>query len=332
MPAGYLQLSPGELDARADAAYAMYGECGVCPHTCGVDRTRGETGFCGQGDRLLISSCVQHFGEEIPLTGTCGVGNIFVASCNMRCDYCQNHLISQERLGQEQSYAAVAGEMLRLQGLGVHFIGWVSPSHVVPGLLKSLARARRKGLRLPIIYNTSAFDSLSSLKLLEGVVDIYLPDLKYADDAAARQFSHVKNYVERSREAALEMFRQVGPLTRDATGLARRGLIVRHLVLPNKLAGTWETLCFLALELSPKIPLSLMGQYQPVHRASVNPLLSRAITLHEYEEAVEMAQGLGFETIFIQDLRNDLHNLPDFRSAADPFPMRKAHNFSGMKV
>lgn len=326
MPAGYLQLSQSELDARADAAYAMYGECSVCPHRCGVDRTRGEAGYCGQSDRLLISSCVRHFGEEMPLTGSRGIGNIFVAACNMRCDYCQNHLISQEHMGQEQSYAAVAGEMLRLQALGVHFIGWVSPSHVVPGLLKSLALARRRGLRLPVVYNTSAFDSVSTLQLLEGVVDIYLPDLKYADEAAARRFSHIKNYVERSREAVLEMFRQVGPLTCDATGLARRGLIARHLVLPNNLAGTWETLCFLALELSPATPLSLMSQYRPVHRVADNPLLGRAITAREYEEAIGMAQDLGFATIFIQDLQSALHNLPDFRHTADPFPMKKAHN------
>ena len=322
----YLQFSAKELEARADIAYKIYRECKVCPHACSVNRTQGDTGFCGQSDLLKVSSCVQHFGEEIPLTGSCGVGNIFVTSCNMRCDYCQNFQISQERVGKEESYAAVADEMLRLQEMGVHFIGWVSPSHVVPGLLKSLALARHRGLRLPIIYNTNAFDALPTLKLLEGIVDIFLPDLKYSDEAVAGKFSHIKNYVESSREAVLEMYRQVGPLVIDETGLARRGVLVRHLVLPNSMAGTWETLCFIALELSPKVPLSLMGQYRPTYKALDIPQLSRSVSLKEYEEAISMAQDLGFETLYIQDLQSNLHNLPDFETSENPFPLDRAHN------
>lgn len=324
--ARYLTLSPAALDERAAQAYEIYRSCRVCPHACEIDRTQGETGFCGSGDQLAIASCVRHFGEETPLTGDRGVGNVFISSCNMRCDYCQNYQISQERTGTEQSFAAVAEEMLRLQSMEVHYIGWVSPSHAVPGLLKSLALARRKGLRLPIIYNTNAFDALPTLRLLEGIVDIYLPDLKYADNSIAREFSHVKTYVDHSREAVLEMYRQAGPLTFDASGMAERGVMVRHLVLPNELAGTWETLCFIALEMSPQVPLSLMSQYRPVYKAAGRAALSRTITAEEYEETIRMARDLGFETLFVQDLKSDLHNLPDFLSSENPFPLDKAYN------
>lgn len=322
----YLDLSPDELSARADAAYEIYRNCRVCPHACGIDRTKGEKGYCKQSDRLTVASYVQHFGEEIPLTGTRGVGNIFLTSCNMRCDYCQNYQISQLREGVEQDYAEVADEMLKLQSLGVHYMGWVSPSHVVPGLLKSLALARGKGLTLPIIYNTNAYDMISTLKLLDGIVDIYLPDMKYADNATAKRYSHIKNYVEHSREAVLEMFRQVGPATFDEDGLAKAGVMVRHLVLPNGLAGTWETLCFIAIEMSTKIPLSLMSQYHPVHKAVFNPAISRTITTDEYDEAVRMAEELGFEYLLVQRMDSRLHNLPDFRKRKNPFPMRKTFN------
>ncbi|MBI4384473.1 MAG: radical SAM protein [Nitrospinae bacterium] len=326
MPGRYLNLTPCELDARAESAYAIYRECRVCPRACAVDRTRGETGFCRQSDRLTVSSFVRHFGEEIPLTGTRGVGNIFVSSCNMRCDYCQNYQISQDRLGAEYDYSAVADEMLKLQSLGVHYIGWVSPSHVAPGLLKSLAIARRKGLTLPIVYNTNGYDAVPTLRLLDGIVDIYLPDLKYASSAVAREYSHVRDYAGRSRDAVLEMFRQVGPLTLDGAGMAVSGVMVRHLVLPGGLAGTWETLCFVALEMSPKIPLSLMSQYRPVHKALADPRISRMITESEYAEALRMAEELGFETLFVQRLDDALHNLPDFTSRDNPFPLDRAHN------
>ncbi|MBI4390136.1 MAG: radical SAM protein [Nitrospinae bacterium] len=321
-----MKLTPDELDARAESAYEIYRECRVCPHACGVDRTRGETGFCRQSDRLTVSSFVQHFGEEIPLTGTRGVGNIFVSSCNMLCDYCQNYQISQYRLGSEYDYSAVADEMLKLQALGVHYIGWVSPSHAVPGLLKSFAIARRQGLTLPIVYNTNGYDAVPTLKLLDGIVDIYLPDLKYASNAVAREYSHIKDYADFSRDAVLEMFRQAGPLTFDGEGMAVSGVMVRHLVLPGDLAGTWETLCFIALEMSSQIPLSLMSQYRPVHKALDNPQLSRMITKNEYAEALRMAEELGFETLFVQRLEDALHNLPDFTSRDNPFPLDRSHN------
>lgn len=329
MQAAYLELSQGELQGRAEEAYALYRDCTVCPHACGVDRTREGRGVCGQSDRLIVGASVRHFGEEPPFTGTRGVGNIFVTSCNLRCDYCQNFQISQENLGKEYAFTQVAEQMLGLQRQGAHFIGWVSPSHVVPGLLKSLVLARERGLHLPIIYNSNGYDALPTLKLLDGVVDIYLPDLKYAANDVARDFSHIKNYVDHSRAAVLEMHRQVGPLTLDASGLAERGLLVRHLVLPNETAGTWETLCFIALELSPRVPVSLMSQYQPVHKAGKDSRISRRIYSEEYEVVLKMARDLGIETVFSQDLEDELHNLPDFRETENPFPLDGAGRRQG---
>ena len=327
---GYLELSQSELEFKAQQAYEIYRECRVCPHACGVDRTQGETGFCGQTDLLRVSSSVRHFGEEPPLVGQGGVGNLFVTSCNMRCDYCQNFQISQQwknpldTLSPKHSYEDVARQMVRLQEEGVHFIGWISPSHVVPGLLQSLCIARKMGLKIPIIYNTNAYDSLSSLKLLDGVVDIYLPDLKYAHSSTAKEISHIKEYPEFSRQAVQEMYRQVGPLVLGEDGLAERGLLVRHLILPEDLAGTWETLCFVALELSPSVPLSLMSQYRPVHKARSS--LSREITSEEYEKAIAMARDLGFENLYLQSMEAAVHNLPDFDNTDNPFPLDCTNN------
>jgi putative pyruvate formate lyase activating enzyme len=326
----FFELSQSDLESRAEQAYEIYRECQVCPHACGVDRTQGQTGYCGQTDLLRVSSSVQHFGEEPPLVGSRGVGNIFVTACNMRCDYCQNFQISQlwekqeEPFAIEQSYKSIAQQMMRLQEEGVHFIGWVSPSHVVPGLLKSLCIAREMGLRTPIIYNTNAYDALPTLKLLDGVVDIYLPDLKYADASTAKEISHIKEYPEYSRQALLEMYRQVGPLVIGEDGLAKRGLLIRHLLLPEGLAGTWETLCFIALELSPDIPLSLMSQYRPVHKAQFP--LNREITPDEYEKAITMARELGFESLYLQSMETAVHNLPDFKNKENPFPLDCTHN------
>jgi putative pyruvate formate lyase activating enzyme len=337
MQAGYLKLTQTELQNRATAAYDLYRDCTVCPHACQVDRTEADRtgpnrGVCGESDRLTVGASVQHFGEEPPFTGTRGVGNIFVTSCNLRCDYCQNFQISQEGQGTEFSYAQVAEQMLKLQAQGVHFIGWVSPSHVVPGLLKSLAIAREKGLRLPIIYNSNGYDALATLKLLDGIIDIYLPDLKYAQNEVAREYSHIKNYVDHSRTAVLEMYRQVGPLTLNDKEQAERGMLVRHLVLPDDTAGTWETLCFIALELSPKVPVSLMSQYQPVHKAGKDSRISRRIFPEEYETASQMARDLGIETVFTQDLEDQLHNLPDFRKSENPFPLDRASLVEGVET
>ncbi|MBC8286187.1 MAG: radical SAM protein [Nitrospinae bacterium] len=341
MSARYLELSRSDLQSRAQQAYEIYRECRVCPHACEVDRTQGQTGYCGQTDVLRVSSSVRHFGEEPPLVGKGGVGNLFVTACNMRCDYCQNFQISQNWEAQNWeegagladvslSYRNIAEQMIRLQEEGVHFIGWVSPSHVVPGLLKSLSLAREMGLKTPIIYNTNAYDALDTLKLLDGVVDVYLPDLKYSHSATARELSHIKEYPEFSRQAVLEMYRQVGSLSVGEDGLAESGLLVRHLLLPENLAGTWETLCFIALELSPGVPLSLMSQYRPVHK--VTSPLNREISPMEYETAIGMARELGFENLYLQSLEATLHNLPDFDNTDNPFPLDRTHNQENIKV
>jgi putative pyruvate formate lyase activating enzyme len=336
LSARYLKLSRSELESRAQQAYEIYRECRVCPHACGVDRTQGQTGYCGQTDILSVSSSVRHFGEEPPLVGTGGVGNLFVTACNMRCDYCQNFQISQDwqnptdAVSLEQSYQVTAEQMLRLQEEGVHFIGWVSPSHVVPGLLKSLSIAHEMGLEIPIIYNTNGYDALPTLKLLDGVVDVYLPDLKYADSVTAKGISHIHEYAEFSRQAVLEMYRQVGPLRLREDGLAESGLLVRHLILPEELAGTWETLCFIALELSPSVPMSMMSQYRPVHKATSS--LDREITSEEYESAVSMARELGFESLYLQSMETAVHNLPNFNNTEDPFPLDRTHNQENAKA
>lgn len=336
MPARYLKLSRSDLEVRAQRAYEIYRECRVCPHVCGVDRTHGHTGYCGQTDILRVSSSVRHFGEEPPLVGTGGVGNLFVKACNMRCDYCQNFQISQlwrsetDDISLEESWQVTAQQMLRLQEEGVHFIGWVSPSHVVPGLLKSLLIARDMGLEIPIIYNTNGYDALTTLKLLDGIVDVYLPDLKYADSATAKGLSHIQEYKEYSRQVVLEMYNQVGPLTLRKDGLAESGLLVRHLLLPEGYAGTWETLCFIALELSPDVPLSLMSQYRPVHKVTSD--LDRGITREEYESAISMAQELGFKNLYLQSMETEVHNLPDFDNTENPFPLDRAHNMGNIEV
>ncbi|MEK9628953.1 MAG: radical SAM protein [Nitrospinota bacterium] len=332
----YLELSKKEMQDRAEAAYEIYRSCRVCPHACEVNRIEGETGFCGQVDALRISSSVQHFGEEPPLVGNRGVGNLFVTACNMRCDYCQNYQISQEWSNNEgmmknnsrKSYEQAAQAMLDLQEQGVHFIGWVSPSHVVPGLLNSLVIARERGLRLPVIYNSNSYDGIETLKLLDGIIDIYLPDLKYGDHETARDLSHIKSYPEFSRQAVLEMFRQVGPLQINEKGLAERGVLVRHLVLPEQMQSTWETLCFIALEMSSSVPLSLMSQYQPVHKATSS--INRRITREEYDQAISWAKELGFESLYLQPLESKVHNLPDFSIPDNPFPLDRTRNLSNV--
>ena len=291
--------------------------CKLCPRKCGVDRISGETGACGQTAELKIAAAVPHFGEEPPLVGNKGVGNIFLTGCNLSCVYCQNYQASQENLGEIVSFDWQAGKMLEFQNKGLESVVWVTPSHTIPGLMKSLSIAVEKGFQLPLIYNTNSYDRLDTLRLLDGAVDIYLADLRYSNDENAVRYSDVDDYVEISRIAVEEMFRQVGSF--HIEGNRKTGIIIRLLVLPENIAGLWETLCFIALELSPEIPISLMSQYQPIHRAQYFPELNRCITQAEYAEALKMAKDLGFETIFTQDLDEKRHLLPDFTQADKPF-------------
>ncbi|NQS97394.1 MAG: radical SAM protein [candidate division Zixibacteria bacterium] len=310
-------LDNDELNSRANTAWEIYRACEICPRKCGVDRISGETGDCGQTAELKIAAAVPHFGEEPPLVGNKGVGNIFLTGCNLSCVYCQNYQASQENIGEIVSFDWLAGKMLEFQTNGLESVGWVTPSHTTPGLMKSLSIAMKKGFQLPLIYNTNSYDRLDTLRLLDGVVDIYLADMRYSDDENALRYSDADDYVEISRMAVEEMLRQVGPFCLDDN--RKTGIIIRLLVLPENIAGLWETLCFIALELSPEIPISLMSQYQPVHRANEFPELNRCITQAEYAEALKMAKDLGFGTIFTQDLNEKRHLLPDFTQADKPF-------------
>jgi len=293
----YLALSEGEWQARIQESRALLrAPCRVCPRYCNVDRTDRESkkiGFCRVKDMTLVSSCGPHLGEEDPLRGTRGSGTIFLASCNLSCVFCQNWEISQARLGHEVTDQELATMMLDLQQRGCHNINFVSPSIYVPQIIRAAYYAARKGLRLPFVYNTGGYDSPESLRLLDGIIDIYMPDAKYSDDAAARRYSLVKDYWEVNRAALKEMQRQVGVLQIDERGLATRGVLVRHLVLPEGLAGTREVARFLARELSPDTYINVMAQYRPENKAAEYPPLARPVRAEEVAEALEIAHQEG---------------------------------------
>jgi putative pyruvate formate lyase activating enzyme len=272
MESGYIALyHSGELERRAHALEARLASCDICARQCGVNRLEAELGFCRSGYLPIVSAVCRHQGEEPPISGTRGSGTIFFGNCNMRCVYCQNYQISQNwkrQKSKEIDCHALAERMLYLQdGLGCHNINFVSPSHFVPQLVRALLEAVPMGLRVPLVYNTNGYDSVASLKELDGIISIYLPDLRYAADNWAKKFSYAPDYVGRARQAIREMYRQVGDLAVDEFGVARRGLIVRHLILPNGVAGSLESLSWLAQELSPTVTVSIMSQYLPLHRA-----------------------------------------------------------------
>jgi putative pyruvate formate lyase activating enzyme len=298
MTASYLHLlESGELQERALEAHRRLAHCVGCAWECGIDRLAGKVGVCRTGERARVSSYGPHLGEEQPLRGWRGSGTIFFTSCNLRCQFCQNHDISQTQNGNLVEAEELAEIMLELQALGCHNINLVSPSHVVAQFLEALVLAAQAGLRLPIVYNTGGYDSMRSLELLDGVVDIYMPDMKYASDRIARVYSKIPHYPQVNQAAVLEMHRQVGDLQIDANGLATRGLLVRHLVLPHGLAGTGEIVRFLAEQVSTDTYLNLMNQYHPVFNACRFPKLNRRVKSEEYQAAVEMAHAAGLERL-----------------------------------
>ena len=289
----YLSLfRSGELKQRVEAAYERFHACDFCGHTCNVDRYES-TGTCKTGVRASVASFAPHFGEEDPLRGHQGSGTIFFARCNMHCQYCQNYDISQRGRGRKVEPEELAQMMLSLQERGCHNINVVSPTHVVAPILKAVLIAARSGLRLPLVWNTGGYDSQATLQLLDGVVDIYMPDMKYADREFGRQYSKVDEYPAVNQAAVKEMHRQVGDLTMDKRGVALRGLLVRHLVLPEGLAGTAEITRFLAEEVSRDTYINVMDQYRPCYRAGDLPPLNRRITRAEYEEAVQQTLEAG---------------------------------------
>ena len=268
--------------------------CDLCARYCRVDRIRTiEGAVCRTGERARVASFGAHHGEEDCLRGSRGSGTIFFSWCNLRCVFCQNWDISQKGIGREVSARELADMMLELQSRGCHNINLVSPSHVVAQIIAAVDDAARRGLRLPLVYNTGGYDSPEALALLDGVVDIYMPDMKYGDSALARRYSKVRDYVEVNRAAVKEMHRQVGDLVLDERGVALRGLLVRHLVLPEDIAGTEQVLGFLAAEVSRDTYLNIMDQYRPCYRADEYPPLRRAVTAEEFGAAVRIADRLG---------------------------------------
>jgi len=294
---GYVELHrTGELKRRSELAYARLPACDLCARDCGVDRRR-ETGLCRTGTRARVASASPHHGEEAPLRGWRGSGTIFFAHCNLSCQYCINYDISLLGEGRELEPEELAELMLQLAAADCHNVNLVSPSHVVPMFLAALDLAAGAGLRLPLVYNSGGYDSLTALQLLDGVVDIYMPDMKYADAAIAERYSGAADYPHHNQRAVKEMHRQVGDLAIDLQGLAQRGLLVRHLVLPAELAGTARIASFLAEEISRHTYVNVMAQYRPCYRADELPPLDRPLTREEYLAAVDTMREAGLHRL-----------------------------------
>ncbi len=291
----YLKLwKSGKLAEIAAQLYELYDHCTLCARQCGINRRQGKTGVCSAGIRAKVSSSHPHFGEERPLVGRYGSGTIFLSHCNLLCLYCQNWDISHGGEGHETDDERLAEIMLKLQNMGCHNINFVTPSHYLPNIVQALTYAVDRGLRLPLVYNTGGYDRVEIIKLLEGVIDIYMPDYKYSRPEPADRYSAgAKDYPEVARQALKEMHRQVGVLQTDQYGIAQRGLIIRHLVLPNNLAGTQEFVEFVARELDPGTYVNIMAQYHPAHRAQQFPDLSRRITVEEFNRALQLAEQYG---------------------------------------
>jgi putative pyruvate formate lyase activating enzyme len=297
-PAYLRLLHAGALSERVHLAYQHLEDCDLCARSCHVNRRQTITGaVCRTGERAVVHGFGSHHGEEDPLRGWRGSGTIFFSWCNLRCEYCQNWDISWKGIGDEVEPKAIARMMLQLQDRGCHNINFVSPSHVVAQILAAVHLAAEDGLRLPLVFNTGGYDSLETLALLDGVIDIYMPDMKYSDATVARQYSHIPNYPQVNQAAVKEMHRQVGDLVLDENGLAQRGLLVRHLVLPAGLAGTQEILRFIAEEISPHTYVNIMAQYRPYFRVHEHLPLDRPISRGEYRQALELAAQYGLRRL-----------------------------------
>ncbi|MBI5749864.1 MAG: radical SAM protein [Nitrospinae bacterium] len=318
----YLNLfKTGELHERAVQLESILSNCTLCPRNCKINRKDGEIGFCRSGYLPIVSSYYVHRGEEPVLSGNKGSGTIFFGNCNLRCVFCQNHQISQPEkpfIDKEVRFERLADIMIELQTKGCHNINLVSPSHFAAQIVKALEIAVEKGLRIPLVYNTNSYDSLYALKLLDGIIDIYLPDIKFSEDENSFDYSRAEDYVRHSRAAILEMKRQVGNLIIDAHDIAIRGLIIRHLVLPNDIAGSKESLSFLSEEVGRETFLSVMSQYFPTHRANENLLLSRPLNEGEYEKVLIWLDMFGLENGWIQEYSSRDYYRPDFHKD-EPF-------------
>lgn len=294
----YTDLSPEELKSRAEKAIKLLEKCAVCARNCSVNRLVEEGTACRAGRWAVVASFGPHYGEEDVLVGKKGSGTIFFSYCNLSCRFCQNYDISQCGEGRRVNPQELADIMLELQQRGCHNVNLVSPSHFVPQILEALVIAVADGLNIPLVYNTGGYDSLVTLKLLDGIVDIYMPDFKFGSDEAGKKYLGVPNYFSAARLAIKEMHRQVGDLQVDAKGVARRGLLVRHLVMPNNLAGTREIMEFLAKEISPDTFVNIMDQYYPAHEARRFPEIARRVTREEFRKALQEASQAGLKRIY----------------------------------
>jgi len=324
---GYIALyRSGELERRAGRLEARLTACDICPRECGANRVKGKVGSCNSGYLPIVSSVGAHHGEEPVLSGSRGSGTIFFGNCNMRCAYCQNHQISQDPENQQRhevGTSVLAERMLYLQDdLKCHNINLVTPSHFVPQIVRAILAAVPKGLYLPLVYNTSSYDSLQTLRELDGIISIYLADLRYASNESGRKYSRVRHYADSSRAAIKEMYRQVGNLELDSEDIARKGLIIRHLVLPGGIAGSEESLPWLVKEISPRVAVSIMSQYHPAHRAYKYKELNRRVTPEEYAAVVRLAEKQGLDNGWVQGMESPAEYLPDF-AEDEPFPDRE---------
>jgi len=297
-PSYITRLSLSQLQRRAEQLRSNMAECSICPRNCGVNRLEGRYGVCRTDEHPRISSASPHFGEEPPLVGYKGSGTIFFASCNLKCLFCQNYEISHLRNGREATPKQLAEIMLALQRMGCHNINLVTPTHVTPQIVEALVTAVQQGLSLPIVYNCGGYESVTTLQLLDGIVDIYMPDIKYSNNQNARKYSGAKDYWDIVRPAVKEMHRQVGCLEVDRAGIAVKGVLIRHLVLPNNLAGSQQVLDFVANEISVDSYVNIMDQYRPAFRAMNYPELVRRPTQSEYQQVVEYAKHVGLQRGF----------------------------------
>ena len=315
--AGYRQLyASGELAKRAELMQNILSCCTLCPWQCRANRVQGELGRCRASAELKVAKALAHFGEEPALSGTRGSGTIFFSHCHLNCCFCQNYQISQEGRGETVSAQGLAQTMLSLQQQGCHNINLVSPTHYLPHIMQALCLATADGLMLPLVYNSNGYESIETLRLLDGVVDIYLPDAKYADDGDAQKYSRAKEYININEAALKEMYAQVGPLVMDVDEIAVKGLIIRHLVLPDNLSQTETVLNRIKACFGTQVHISLMCQYQPVFQAPQHHELNKRTSPEEYDRAIESLTNLGFENGWLQDYEKiDGEFLPDFQKS-----------------
>ena len=296
-----IELKISLLKSRLKKAYTLLKSCEVCPRKCRAKRLTGEKGICGAGFHPIVSSDNLHHGEEPPISGFRGSGTIFFTGCSLGCVFCQNYPISHLLHGNQNTVPRLAEIMLRLQKIGAHNINLVTPTHFTPQIMAALLIAYKKGLKIPIVYNCGGFESLNTLKLLDGIIDIYMPDMKYSDPELAKIYSSARTYPEINKAAVKEMYRQVGDLQIDENGIAKKGLLIRHLVLPENIAGTKEVLRFIAEEISPNTYISLMSQYFPAYKALSIPAINRRITHAEYKQAREYLEQFGLSRGWVQN-------------------------------